>query len=1071
MDDHPETTSKGSCVQRAGTKVSEGLELFFYKLGYETAKRPWTVIMCCLLGSALCGLGLLRFQMKDMSEPIWVPPGSKVLANQRWVEEHFPLKYRFNEIMFVTGNVLTPGALAGMMKIDKVVKSIAETNSSKDALNYNWTSICMRYGPDCWSSSLLSLWANNEALISTLTESDIVAKVNEALADEISGRASLLRRLLGDVTYDTLGKVISARAAKMYWVIRSSLNNELDTNAKVPELDWERQFIKATLSQKKEFSASSIDIYVRAVRSFRDESDNSFNADVALLMVGVVIIITYVAIVLGKFNEVEHKVYLALVGVFGIGLASLVAYGLASAVGMFYGPIHPILPFLLLGVGVDDMFVIIEAWNNLTPTQRDTDLRNRVALTMKNAGVSVTVTSITDCVAFSIGASTELPALRSFCVYAALGIFALYIMQATFFVAWLTIDARRQEALRDACCMFIRYMHFTPNKCSRKEFLPWFLRKFYAPALTTVPAKASISAIALAIFGVTIYGSYKLRTDSDLDWFLPTDSYLTAYLRASEKFYPDDGLMVSLYIGNIDYYAERSRLTQLQSDLSEKDYVVHGSLQSWHKDYMNWLQLASRSDIRATGLNPADGYPLTEEAFYNNLLLFLNTPGGMRHAVDLKWNTTDWSQTTQRKINATRITFTIKNQASSTKEVQAMDSMDSLTSQYFGSDAFVWVSLFRNWETNRVIQSELYMNLCLAFVAVLLVTLTLVANVWMCVLVCLCVIVNVVNVCGFMHFWGLTIDTLTSILLILSIGLAVDYSAHIGHMFMMVNGTKDERTRRTVSLIGPAVVHGGFSTFLAFVLLSNSNSYVFITFFKVFFLVVVFGLFNGITLLPVVLSWVGPAPHLNASTGPPSASRSGSTNINGQVHQNTPQSVTGSVAADNGGTTITLQKPSCNGKLKHTITEAAHDDPLTSTKVNETIGCSLSQQRAYSQQAITKAYHVNGAPKQHVPPAYQDDQLEEMVTLLEGDREAQIHCGGSGLKHIGGIPTSGDDKANSMERRHSGVHHQTDTSAAAGQSVKDSSSKRTSYIVEDSATVTADRVLPPIDSDKPLGLS
>ena len=43
------------------------------------------------------------------------------------------------------------------------------------------------------------------------------------------------------------------------------------------------------------------------------------------------------------------QVYLALVGVFGIGLASLVSYGFASAIGMFYGPIHPILPFLLLG--------------------------------------------------------------------------------------------------------------------------------------------------------------------------------------------------------------------------------------------------------------------------------------------------------------------------------------------------------------------------------------------------------------------------------------------------------------------------------------------------------------------------------------------------------------------------------------------------------------------------------------------------------------------------------------------------------------------------------------------------
>jgi hypothetical protein len=59
-----------------------------------------------------------------------------------------------------------------------------------------------------------------------------------------------------------------------------------------------------------------------------------------------------------------------------------------------------------------------------------------------------------------------------------------------------------------------------------------------------------------------------------------------------------------------------------------------------------------------------------------------------------------------------------------------------------------------------------------------------------------------------------------------------------------------------------AVMNGGFSTFLAFVLLANSKSHVFITFFRVFLLVVVFGLFHGLTLLPVILSWIGPPPNL-----------------------------------------------------------------------------------------------------------------------------------------------------------------------------------------------------------------
>ena len=42
-----------------------------------------------------------------------------------------------------------------------------------------------------------------------------------------------------------------------------------------------------------------------------------------------------------------------------------------------------------------------------------------------------------------------------------------------------------------------------------------------------------------------------------------------------------------------------------------------------------------------------------------------------------------------------------------------------------------------------------------------------------------------------------------------------------------------ERMVDALSEIGPAVIHGGMSTFLAFVLLAASESYVFFTFFKV----------------------------------------------------------------------------------------------------------------------------------------------------------------------------------------------------------------------------------------------
>nr|SVE70620.1 EOG090X0BEK [Daphnia similis]SVE71247.1 EOG090X0BEK [Daphnia similis]SVE72505.1 EOG090X0BEK [Daphnia similis] len=159
-----------------------------------------------------------------------------------------------------------------------------------------------------------------------------------------------------------------------------------------------------------------------------------------------------------------------------------------------------------------------------------------------------------------------------------------------------------------------------------------------------------------------------------------------------------------------------------------------------------------------------------------------------------------------------------------------------------------------------VIMEELYRNLAIAMVCVFITTFILIANLFACILVLLCVVLTLVCVNGTMHFWGLTIDTVSCINLVLAIGLCVDYAAHVAHTFMIKTGTRNERAAATISSIGPAVFHGGFSTFLAFIFLANSDSHVFITFFKIFVLVVAYGLFHGLLFFPVILSLIGPPP-------------------------------------------------------------------------------------------------------------------------------------------------------------------------------------------------------------------
>ncbi len=66
---------------------------------------------------------------------------------------------------------------------------------------------------------------------------------------------------------------------------------------------------------------------------------------------------------------------------------------------------------LFSGIGIDDMFVILQCWNNLNrdlPQDENgrLEVAERIGLTMKHAGIAITVTSLTDAFAFGVGAVT-----------------------------------------------------------------------------------------------------------------------------------------------------------------------------------------------------------------------------------------------------------------------------------------------------------------------------------------------------------------------------------------------------------------------------------------------------------------------------------------------------------------------------------------------------------------------------------------------------------------------------------------------------------------------------------------
>lgn len=74
----------------------------------------------------------------------------------------------------------------------------------------------------------------------------------------------------------------------------------------------------------------------------------------------------------------------------------------------------------------NDMFVIVDSYDSISSKL---DLKERFATALSRAGTSVTVTSITNSIAFFLGATSLLPAVKAFCIYAGFGIIFDYCFQ------------------------------------------------------------------------------------------------------------------------------------------------------------------------------------------------------------------------------------------------------------------------------------------------------------------------------------------------------------------------------------------------------------------------------------------------------------------------------------------------------------------------------------------------------------------------------------------------------------------------------------------------------------------
>uniref|UniRef100_A0A914ZL83 Uncharacterized protein n=1 Tax=Parascaris univalens TaxID=6257 RepID=A0A914ZL83_PARUN len=121
------------------------------------------------------------------------------------------------------------------------------------------------------------------------------------------------------------------------------------------------------------------------------------------------------------------------------------------------------------------------------------------------------------------------------------------------------------------------------------------------------------------------------------------------------------------------------------------------------------------------------------------------------------------------------------------------------------------------------------------------------------------ILLSIISIClgvfGYMTFWDVNLDAVSMISVIMSIGFAVDLSAHITYAFVTSHGSSKGRVIAALETLGWPIFQGATSTITGITILYTVDSYIIQTFFKTIWLTMIIGLFHGLFFIPVALSF------------------------------------------------------------------------------------------------------------------------------------------------------------------------------------------------------------------------
>lgn len=398
------------------------------------------------------------------------------------------------------------------------------------------------------------------------------------------------------------------------------VNNYYNKSKLTPAMEWEKQYVEFMKNWTANEKPDYMDIAFTSERSIEDELDRESQSDVATILISYLIMFAYIAVSLGQMNScgrllIDSKITLGLGGVL-IVLASVI-----SSVGLFGFTGLPatliiieVIPFLVLAVGVDNIFILVQTHQRET-RKTDESLEEHIGRILGEVGPSMLLTSVSESCCFFLGSLSDMPAVRAFALYAGMALLIDFLLQITCFVSLLTLDTLRQESNRFDVCCFIKGSKKDIPAENQDGLLYNFFKSVYVPFLMN---RITRQLVMVVFFGwlcgsIAVVPHIEIGLDQDLS--MPEDSFVLKYFQFLKDYLSIGPPMYFVVKNGLNYSDTRTQnmicggqycdadslITQIYvASKSNTTYIARPS-SSWLDDYIDWCTLPSCCKANKTG--------------------------------------------------------------------------------------------------------------------------------------------------------------------------------------------------------------------------------------------------------------------------------------------------------------------------------------------------------------------------------------------------------------------------------------------------------------------------------------